>query len=325
MRKLIWLFMMTLVLAGLLAGCTTEATPADTVEPEAPAAQESIEDEGAEETSGSRYPMVITDSNGRAVTIEEKPERVVSVAPSITETIFALDRADLLVGRTDYCDYPAEVSEIDSVGLLSDPSLETITALDPDLIIASTHFKEEVLHNLEDLGFTVVVLYGPSSFEGAYETIEKVGTVLDASDKADELIAGMQATVAEVTERVSGLEKPPVYYVVGFGEYGDYTATGDTFISDMIAMAGGENVAADATGWKYSLETLMEKDPEVVFISAFGDVVETFSQTEGYKELSAVENNRVLPIDNNTLDRQGPRLAEGLESMARLIHPGAFE
>lgn len=322
MRKSILFFSLTLLLVGLLAGCTADATPA-----EAPAAEAAAEttDERPEEGTDARYPMVITDSNGRTVTIEEKPERVVSVAPSITETIFALDREELLVGRTDYCDYPAEVSEIDSVGLLSDPSLETITSLDPDLIIASTHFKEDVLHNLEDLGFTVVVLYGPSSFEGAYETIEKVGDLLDATERAEEIVSDMKETVADVTERVSGREKPSVYYVVGYGEYGDYTATGDTFISEMIGMAGGANVAADATGWKYSLETLMERDPEVVLISASDDAVETFSQTEGYKELSAVSKDRVLAIDNNTLERQGPRLAEGLEAMARLIHPGAFE
>lgn len=270
------------------------------------------------------YPMTIVDSYEREVVLEEEPKTVVSVAPNITETIYAIGAEDKLIGRTDYCDYPEEVSDIESVGSLMDPNIEKILELNPDLVIASTHFQKEVLEKLEESDIKVVVLYGEESFEGVYDTIEKLGKVLNRESKAADVIGEMKAKVEDVKSKVEGLEKPSVYYVVGYGESGDFTATKETFIAQMIEMAGGKNAADDAEGWKYSLEKVVEKDPEILICSKYFDSKTGIEAANGYKDLSAVKEGRLYEIDNNKLDRQGARLADGLEELAKAIHPEAF-
>jgi len=128
----------------------------------------------------------------------------------------------------------------------------------------------------------------------------------------------MKDTVSRVQKAVEGKEKPSVYYIVGYGEYGDYTATGETFISSVIEMAGGSNIAADTTGWIYSLEKLVEKDPDIIVGSQAAK--EYFEQTNGYKDLTAVKEGRIYAIDVNLLERQGPRLAEGLKLLYEIFH-----
>jgi iron complex transport system substrate-binding protein len=271
------------------------------------------------------YPLKIKDSYNREVTIEKEPKRVISIAPNITETVYALEKKEVLVGRTDYCDYPSEVSAVQSIGTLKSPNLEKITELKPDLVIASTHFSEATLKKLEELAIPVVVLYGSENFEGSYDTIDKIGQVLNANEKAMSIITSMKQKVANVEEKVKGKMQPSVYYVVGFGESGDFTATGDTFIAQMIKMAGGKNVAEEGTNWKFSFEKLVEKDPQFIIVSKKYDSKSGFVGTKGYKELTAVKNNKVLEIDDDLLNRQGPRLADGLEALAKLIQPDAFK
>lgn len=282
-----------------------------------------------EKTSGKsavpgEYPMTIVDSYNREVTFEEEPETVISLGPNITETIYAVGAGDKLIGRTDYCDYPEQVKDVQSVGSLTDPSVEKIAELNPDVVIASTHFKEDVLKKLEEAGVKVLVLYGEENFDGAYTTIEKVGLVLNKSDQAENVISEMKSKVSEVTEKVKGKEAPSVYYVIGYGAEGEFTATKDTFIAEMIGMAGGTNIADDAENWKYSLEKVIEKDPYMIICSKYFDSKAGIETANGYKDLAAVKEGRLYEIDDNKLDRQGPRLAEGLEELARTIHPDAF-
>lgn len=281
--------------------------------------------EKSELSKSEGYPMTIVDSYEREVVIEEEPQTVVSVAPNITEAIYAIGAGDKLIGRTDYCDYPAEVSDVESVGSLTDPSIEKIVELDPDIVVASTHFQKEVLEKLEEAGIKVVVLYGEESFEGVYETIDKLGKVMNREANAQEVVDGMKAKVEDVKSKVEGLEKPSVYYVVGYGESGDFTATKETFIAQMIEMAGGTNAADDAEGWKYSLEKLVEKDPDVLVCSKYFDSKAGIESANGYSDLRAVKEGKLYEIDNNKLDRQGPRLADGLEELAELLHPEAFK
>jgi iron complex transport system substrate-binding protein len=273
----------------------------------------------------TKYPYTAVDSKGKKVIIEKEPERIISVAPSITEIVYALGKGDKLVGRTDYDDYPAEVSNVESIGSLTDPNVEKIIELKPDVVIASTHFKDDVAKKLEDLGIKIIILYNAEDFSGAYGVIGTLGEIFNTQDKAKNLVAAMQEKIEDVKGKVEGKEAPKVYFVVGFGKNGDYTATGDTFIGQMIEMAGGTNIAKDATGWKYSLEKIIEKDPEYIVLSKNYDMKSQFIATEGYKELSAVKNNKVIEIDDNLLNRQGPRLAEGVEALAKILHPELFK
>jgi iron complex transport system substrate-binding protein len=268
--------------------------------------------------------ITIVDSYNRTVTIEKPALRVVSTAPSVTETIFALGKGSVLIGRTNYCDYPEEVKNIPSIGSLREPDIEAIAELNPDIVIASTHFTKESVDKLTALSIPVVVLSDQNSFEGAYRTIENIARLTGAEDAGATLISYMRTTVYEVKEAVKGKEIPSVYYVIGFGEYGDFTAGGDTFIHQIISMAGGNNIAKDITGWSFSLEQIVDSDPDIIVTSRFWGAKDSIAATNGYKDLKAVKNGKLFEIDNNMLDRQGPRLADGLKALAEIIHPDAF-
>jgi iron complex transport system substrate-binding protein len=270
------------------------------------------------------YPLQIVDSYQRRVIITKAPRRIIALAPNITETLFALDRGRLLVGRTDYCDYPAAARQVATVGPIQSPNIEKIVQLQPDLVIASTHFQKEVLAKLEELEIKVVVLYGEENFDGAYDTIRQVGRIVNASQTAARIIAKMRRKVKLVASHVKARPKPRVYYVVSFGRAGDYTAGGDTFIGRMLEMAGGVNVARDNVGWQYSLEKLVAYNPEIVICSKYFHNKALLQQATGYRDLAAVKTGRLYEIDNNLLDRQGPRLADGLLALARIIHPESF-
>lgn len=273
----------------------------------------------------TKYPITIQDSNNRKVTLDRQPKRIVSVAPNITEIIFALGKGDELVGRTDYCDYPAAAKKITSIGSLQQPNIEKIAELKPDIVIASTHFSKESLQKLEELNIKVAVLYGSENFEGAYDTISKIGQLVNANNKAQEIVSNMKKKVQDVVSKVKNKSKPSVYYVVSYGKYGDYTAGKDTFISQMIEMAGGKNAAADAEGWKYSVEKLVQNNPNILICSKYYNTKDGIKSTNGYKDLTAVKSNKLYEVDDNLINRQGPRLADGLEALAKIIHPEAFK
>lgn len=311
MKKLI-VAILTIIMMVTLAACTSNS-------------KEDSSSKTQKEDSATKYPYTAKDSKGKEVVIEKEPKRIISVAPSVTELIYALGKGDELVGRTDYDDYPAQVKNIQSIGSLTDPNVEKIIELKPDVLVASTHFKDDVAKKLEDLGIKVVVLYNAKDFNGAYDSINTLGQIINAQDNAKNLVASMKKKIEDVKEKVKGKETPKTYYVVGFGKDGDYTATGDTFIGQMIEMAGGNNIAKDGAGWKYSLEKIIENNPEYIVISKNFGMKDQFITTAGYKELSAVKNNKVIEIDDNLLNRQGPRLADGVEALAKILHPDVFK
>jgi iron complex transport system substrate-binding protein len=264
--------------------------------------------------------LIITDTFQRVVTIDKVPTRIVSASPAVTEILFALGKEKLLIGRTNYCVYPLQVSAIPSIGEIIDPNLETIASLNPDLVIASTHFKKEMADKIQQMNVPIVVLVSQESFEGSYNMIRQVADIVDAKDKGDSIIRSMQKTVSEIEAGAKTVkEKPSVYYVIGFGKTGDFTAGGNTFISNMISMAGGVNIAQDVIGWSYSLEKLIQKDPDIILIH--NGQKEMFVNTPAYKNLKAVKRNKVYEVDNNLFELTGPRLSEGLKTLFTLLHP----
>lgn len=313
-KKLFALFL-SLILIVSLSACSNSSST-ENKKDKKEASQTSLE---------TKYPLKVKDSYNREVTIEKEPQRIISLGPNITETIFALGRGDKLVGRTDFCDYPADVKNISSIGSLQSPSIEKIVDLKPDLVIGSTHVEKGVIKKLEDLGIKVVCFYGQENFEGAYDTISKVGQVLNANDKSKEVVDNMKKKVEDITTKAANKGTPSVYYVIDFGKYGDFTAGKDTFIDKAITMAGGKNVAEDAIGWKYSVEKLLERNPDILICSQYFDSKSRLKQSNGYKDLDAVKKGKLYEIDNNMLDRQGPRLADGLEALAKIIHPELFK
>lgn len=270
------------------------------------------------------YPVTFTDIYKNTVTIDKEPNRIISVSPTLTEIVCSLGGFKKLVGRTDYCDYPSAVSKVPSIGGLLDPNIEKIVALKPDLVLASNLLSKDSYNKLQQLGIKVLIVSDTESFEGTYNTIAEVGKVINASDNADRVIANMKYKVNLVTKMTKNATKPSVYYVVGYGKYGDFTATGDTFISNMIEMAGGVNSAKDGSNWKYSIEQLLQKNPNILICSKLYDSKKGIAASVGYKDLTAVKKGKLLEIDDNLISRQGPRLADGLYTLAKLIHPQLF-
>lgn len=322
-KKLSLILSVMLVSMSLMACAKTTEMKTDTVESvkQMETTAETTEQTGALEKSVT-YPVTVKDSEGSEIMIETEPEKVISLAPNITEMIFVLGSGDKLVGRTDYCDYPKEALEITSIGTLQEPDIEKIVSLEPDLVIASTHFSEESEKQLSDLGIKVLVLYEEHEIDGVYTMLETLGTVINAQEKSLKAVNDMKAVMDETKEVVSGLEAPSVYYVVGFGEYGDYTAGGDTFISQLITLAGGENIAKEVQGWSYSLESLVAADPDIILID--NTMKDAFIRADHYKDLSAVKNGMVFGIDKSILERQGVRNAEGVRTIAEIFHADAF-
>lgn len=266
----------------------------------------------------------ITDSYGRELTFEKPPERIVSLSPGATETIYALSKENTLVGRSDYDDYPKQVSKIKSVGGVKDPSIEKITELKPDLVIGGAHFSKDTVKKLEDLGIKVAVLYGAEDFDGAYKNIMDIATILGTSEKGKTIVEGMKKKVNDIENKVKALNKPKIYYVVGFGK-SDFTAGGDTFIGKIIEKAGGDNIAKDTKGWNYSFEKIVEKNPEMIIVSDKFNAKKNLLASDKYKDIPAIKANKVYEIDDSMLSRQGPRQADGLEALSKIIHPEAFK
>lgn len=268
------------------------------------------------------YPVTVNGTDGEAVVLEAEPLRVVSVGPNITELLYSLGVGEKLVGRTEYCDYPEEVLSVDTIGTLYTPDIEKILSLEPDLVIASTHFRDESKEQLRQAGISVLVLYEEAKLEGVYDMIRTLGTVFHREEAALGIVTDMQDRIAAVEDKIDGVKPVSVYYVVGYGEGGDYTAGGDTFIHEILTAAGGQNVAEEVSGWSYSMERLLEMDPDVVILSE-ADYT-GFVETAPYSELRAVKEGRVYTIDTNMLDRQCVRNVDAIEEIARMLYPELF-
>jgi iron complex transport system substrate-binding protein len=307
-KKRISIFVLLVMMISLFASCAGSKTSTSNTD-----------------TKKGAFPVTITDSFGRKVTLDKKPEKIISLAPNITETVAALNASDRLVGRTDYCDYPENIKSVQSIGTMQQPNIEKIVDLKPDIVVASSIIKKDVVEKLEKLNVKAAVISGVETFDGVYQTIENVAKLIGEDAAAAKVVADMKKKVNDITEKVKSANKPKVYYVVGFGQTGDYTAGKGTFIDELIKMAGGTNTAGDVQGWKYSLEKIVENDPDIMICSKYYDTKKGITAANGYKDLRAVKEGKLLEIDNNMLDRQGPRMADGLEALAKIIHPELFK
>lgn len=264
------------------------------------------------------------DSYNREVTIPYNPSRIISLGPNITEIVGTLN-INKLVGRTDYCDFPSQVLELDSIGSLLSPSIEKIIELEPDLVIGSAHCPQDLLENLENLGIPAIAIYDDNNLEGSYNIVEKIGHLIKEDAKAKQINKKNKALVESILNKTDNLNTKSVYYVVGFGSWGDFTSGGDTYIGKMFDLLNADNIAKDVNGWAYSIEQLIEKDPEIIIVSKYYDSKNQFMNSFPYSNLTAVKKNQVYEIDNNLLDRQGIRNADGLLELAKIIYAEDFK
>lgn len=244
-------------------------------------------------------------------------QRIVSLAPNVTETLCALGMEDEIVGRSDYCDYPESVKSIPSIGSLWTPSIERIITLRPTLVIASSLIDDSLLQALEKANIPTLEVDRQDHYQGAYAMIREIGKAVGKGKEAETLVKSMEEKTENLIKRYQGYPKPSVYIALDFGSY-DSAATGDTYIGEMILMAGGTNAAQDGSKWVYSKERLVASDPDIIILPQEGtrNVLQEWKTTKPYRDLKG----KVYTIDANLLNRQGPRSADALQELARLIH-----
>jgi iron complex transport system substrate-binding protein len=277
------------------------------------------------------FPIEVTDQLGRLVKLEGIPQRIVSLAPSNTEILFALGLADQVVGVTDYCNYPPEVKEKPSIGGFSTPSIEKIVTLSPDLILAASIHQNQVIPRLEARGMTVVAL-APKTLSEVLDAITLVGEITHKEEEASQLVAGMRSRIKAVTDKTGNLpeaQKPRVFYVTWHDPL--MTAGSGTLHDELIRTGGGINIAGDLSGYpSISLEAVIAANPEVIVagvgMGTGADAPLQFAMTEPrLRDTDARLNNQVYGIDVDIVGRPGPRIADALEQFAKFIHPELFK
>ena len=322
------MFRKTLVLTlliALLAACA----PAAQTTPVVDSAPTEVASTEAVATESAAY-LVTSDGLGREVTLTAPAQRVVSLAPSITEILFAVGAGDQVVGRDEFSDYPAEAASIDSVGgSMGEYSVEAIVALEPDLVLAAEINTPELVKQLEDLGLTVFYVNNPTTIEEMYGSLENVAAL--TGHDVTELIESLKARVAVIDEKIAPISaRPSVFYEIDASDPAKpYTYGPGTFGNLLIERAGGFNIGSEATDAypQLSLEQIVVANPSIILLgdAMWGVTTESVLARPGWETIEAVKSNQIFPIDDNLISRPGPRLVDGLEALAKILHPGLFE
>lgn len=321
--SLLWL---PVVLSLLLTACQpTASAPVKKPESQTPASP-----------VATGFPVTLTDALGRKVTLEKRPERIISLIPSMTEYLFALGVGDRVVANTPYCDFPEAARSLPKVGAYLDPDMEKILSLKPDLVFVGRGNKIEVVNALEQNGIKVLKVES-KSFDEVLHDIEILGQAVGEVEKARTLGAELARTREQVVQTLSPIpfeKRPRVLFLFSLQEL--YTVGPGSHINELIALGGGNNLGKDApASWsQLSPEKIVAFDPEVIIVGSASDSGKnpvTLQQAQDYfngdkrwKNLSAVKNGRIAVIDRNLISRPGPRIGHALMAFARVLHPTLF-
>lgn len=270
----------------------------------------------------------VVDDLGRSVNIEKIPQRIVSLAPSNTEILFALGLREKVVGVTEHCNYPPEALDKEKIGGFSTPDIEKVVALQPDLILAADIHSKEVIPALEERGLTVFALV-PENLDGTLEDIQMAGEITGKEEEASELVKQMENRIKVITDKTENLqERPNVFYITWHEPL--WTSGSGTFIHELIDKAGGVNIFQDVIEHKaVDIELVIARNPEIIIAcSGHGEAKdEPFEWAKSEPRLQAIEarkNNRIHQIDADLVSRSGPRIIDALEWFAYFIHPEIF-
>jgi len=278
-------------------------------------------------------PIVLVDGLDRQIELAGPAQRVVSLAPAITEILFATGAGSQVVGRDAFSNFPAEVKSISDIGGgFGELNTEVILSLQPDLVIASELTPPEQIKTLEDLGIVVFALPNPTDFAELFASIRTVASLTGHIEQADQLIAGLEQRLAVVTEAINQVtERPVVFYELdGTDPNAPWTPGPGSYIDRLIALAGGENLGnrLDSEWAQISIEELIAQDPDIILLgdaTLGGVTVEQVRSRPGWNALSALKNGKIFTIDDDLVARPGPRLVDGLELLAQYIHPELFQ
>jgi iron complex transport system substrate-binding protein len=268
------------------------------------------------------------DEVGREVTFSFPPKKIVSLAPNITEILFSLGLDEEIVGVSIHCNFPEKAKSRVRVGSYISLDFERITSLKPDLVIATgAGNTREMVDRLEKLGFKTYVIF-PKNFNDILQSIAHIGQVVNREKEARGIIEGMKRRRQRVIELTRDLPRPKVFIQIGDAPV--VTVGKGSFADDLIRLAGGENVAGKEKEVypRFGMEEILKRAPEVIVISSMNpkaDYQKTFQEWARWKTLPAVKNGRIHLMDSDLLDRPSPRIVDGLEELARVLHPEKFK
>lgn len=270
------------------------------------------------------FPREVKDASGGSVKLAAPAKRIVSFSPGATEILFAIGAGDRVVAADQFSNYPAETAALPKVDY-SKPNPEQVIALQPDLVLFATR-QQPQLEQFRGLNIPVLLLKEPDSLDGVYAHIALLGEATGTTERANMVVSGMRARVQAVTVKVADVQQGPmVFYEVSKDLY---TAAPNTFIGALIALLKGRNVAQGATTAfpQLSAEAVIAARPDVVLLSdaQYGETPETVSARAGWAEMPAVKNKRLYPVNADLLNRPGPRLADGIEELAKALYPDRF-
>lgn len=314
--------------ATTTAATTTAPATTTTAATTAPATTKAAATTTAAATAGAvTYPLTITDDAKRSVKLAKAPTRIVSLAPSDTELLFALGLGERVVGVDTFSNYPPEASKIDKVGGLSDTNLEKIVSLTPDLVLAAGITSKELITSLESRGLTVLVL-NPTNLAGVVANMKLLAQVANVPEKGEAAAAGFQKKLDDIAAKVKDAKaKPRVFYEL---DQTLFTVGPGSFVDDMIEKAGGQNIVTDGSNPYPQLnqEAVISKDPEVILLgddTGGVDTPEKILARPGWSNVTAIKNKRVVTLTADLVSRPGPRAALGVENIAKALYPDLFK
>lgn len=332
MKKWGPLSLLFILLLAVMAGCGSEeegTEPQDENGNEEISSEESSDGEGGAEDG--HFPVTLTDDAGNELTIEEEPETIASLQPSNTEITFALGLGDKVVGVTEFCNFPEEVMDIDTIGAQEIDAEQILTILPDVLLVTDYHWNNhgEVLEQFTDAGIHVIVIGDDSSFADVYESIELIAEGTGAVVEAEELIVDMKERHNMIIEKAEEVTEEKTVWVEVAPSPDIFTTGQKTFLHEMLESIQATNAAEDHEGWvNITEEEIVQLNPDVI-ITTYGYYVEDplneVLSRDGWEEVPAVKNEQVFDVDNDTVTRPGPRLIEGVETLAELIYPEVFE
>jgi len=271
------------------------------------------------------YPLAVPSTDGRTVTLTKAPERIVSLSPGSTEILFAIGAGGAVVGTDRFSDFPEQVKALPRIDY-SNPNVEAVAALRPDLVIAATR-QRTLVPTFEQAGFRILLLEEPSTVTGVIERVRLIGGIVDRVGPAEEMAGRMQARVAAVTDKVKGLSAGPrVYHEI---DPKRFSAAPSSFVGDLYTLLKARNVApAGASAFpQMSDEAIIQADPEVIVLGDGqfpGGTPDDVKRRPGWTVITAVKNDRVYAVEDSLVSRPGPRIVEGLEQVAKLLYPERF-
>ncbi len=327
MRRILYLMAMASLFLVACGGAATPPTPSPISLP--PTAAPTVAPTDTPEPTPE--PITVIDGRGVEITLDEPAQRIVSLAPSNTEIVFAIGAGETLVGRDELSDYPPQAQSVTSIGqTYGELNTEAIVGLEPDLVLAAGITDSAHIETLENLGLKVFVVGNPQQFDGLFQNLRRVGALTGHQEGAETLVEKLQVRVDRVQTAVEGAEPVSFFYELDASEVNAPWTTGTgTFTHRILTMAGGENIAADLESWaQISLEEIIVRDPEVIIFGAGPFVpttIESLKERPAWGELMAVQEGRVYAVDTDLLDLPGPRMVEGLERVAEILHPDRFE